>query len=213
MQTIVSPGVTGGAGLGGTTTGLGFLPQAELAIRYGVTDNIEFAAKAWLVGVGTELKIGLMESPTMDSGIDLSLNPSFAYFGLNAGSGDTAAGINSFTLGVPVLVGFNMGGHQLVLGPKVINQLLIASGSTGGTGGSAMVDILSVGTTVGYALKLGDEFRLLPEIAILYPLAAFGSAGGQTGGGLTQSSGVTLQIGVGIMFGGKYENASEAVSP
>jgi hypothetical protein len=191
MQTVVSPEAQGVA------SGLTVVwPQTELGVRYGVTDSFELGIKAWLFGLALEGKIGLLESPTMESGVDLSFNPSASYMGIGWGFG----GVNLITVSLPLLVGFNFGGNQLVLGPKLVDHMVIA----GGVG-----NLLNVGLSLGYAIKLGDEFRLMPEISATTPI--FGQAGSAVGFGFVP--GAMVHVGIGIMFGGKYESAPAPLAP
>src|SRR5688572_20066601 len=67
MQTFVVPEVQGV--VSGLTLGW---PQQEFGLRYGVTDSFELGMKVWLLGMAFESKFSLLESPTMDSGVDLS---------------------------------------------------------------------------------------------------------------------------------------------
>ena len=72
-----------------------------------------------------------------------------------------------------MLVGIRVGGSELVLGPKIHDWMLIAG--SGGTNGSG--NLVSVGGTVGFALRLGSGFRIMPEIAVLRPVVASVTAG------------------------------------
>lgn len=187
MQTVVVPEAQGVAS--GLTLAW---PQTEFGLRYGVTDSFELGFKAWLFGLALEGKFGLLESPTMDSGVDLSLYPSLSYMGIG--------GAGLLTISVPLLIGINVGGNQLVLAPKLVDHLGIAGG---------VANLVNVGVSVGYAIKLGDELRIMPELTAMYPLAY--QAGSSVGvGGFP---GAIVQLGVGFMFGGKYESAQVPLSP
>lgn len=172
------------------------LPQGELAVSYGVSDNFELGAKAWFFGAELNGKFGLIQSPTMDSGMDLAFSPGLSYVGIGAGGGS----VNLLTVSLPLQVGLNFGGNQLVLSPKVIDYLLVS----GGAG-----NLVVAGGSVGLALKLGDELRLMPQVTAMYPLlAASGSGAGTTG-----FQGVLLQGGISLLFGGKYDSPQQALPP
>jgi len=193
MQIVIAPEGEGGTLNGPTGQATGFLPQGELALRYGVNDIFELGAKIWLIGAALEGKLGLLRSPTMDGGIDLSVGASLSYLGITSSTGT----LSLSTISVPLLVGINFGGHQLVLAPKVVD--VIGSGPTG------IAHQLNVGTSVGLALKLGPEFRLLPEISVIYPAA------GQFFGGILEPP--IVQLALGLMFGGSYDTAQPALPP
>ena len=59
MQGFVSPGFSSLSGVS--------LPQIEVGGRYGITDHIEFGAKAWLFGAGLDGKFSLLRSPSMQT--------------------------------------------------------------------------------------------------------------------------------------------------
>lgn len=162
------------------------LPQVELAGRYGLTDRLEIGGKAWLLGAGADLKIGVVRSEDMQRGVDVSIDPGISYLGINIGEGDASL----VTLTLPVLVGINFGGgHQLVLGPKVVAS---RAGSTGAFSTSA-----SAGGSLGIAFKLMPNLRLLPEVAMTIPV--YESVPGAT------MPGPYVQFGLGMLVGGWQE--------
>ena len=192
MQIVIAPEAEGGTINGPTGQATGFVPQGELALRYGVNDWFELGAKIWLIGAALEGKFGLLRSPTMDGGLDLSVAPSLSYLGITSSSGT----LSLSTISVPLLVGINFGGNQLVLAPKVVDVI--------GAGPGGISHLITVGTSLGLALKLGPEFRLMPEITLIYPTA------GQSFGGILEPP--IVQLALGMMFGGSYE-ASQQVPP
>ncbi len=191
--TAASPGGTPPAGIG--------YPLIEGGVRVGVTDHFELGGKLGFSGIGIEGKIGLIRTPTMDSGINLSLNPGATFVGI--GSGNVFAGTLTFHL--PVLIGIDFAGHELVIGPRLIDQLVI--GSAGANG--AAVNIVYGGGSVGVALRVAPGFRILPEFSIGVPFLITGSS---TGGGTASAlgaGGLIFQAGLGFLFGSadQYERA------
>ena len=51
-----------------------------------MTDNVELGGKLGFNGITLESKFGLVRSPTMDSGVNLSLAPQVGFIGYGAGS-------------------------------------------------------------------------------------------------------------------------------
>jgi hypothetical protein len=208
VQGYITPGIIGAAG-GGTG---GVAPMFEGGIKYGITDNAEIGARLGLSGLSLQGKFSLMRSPTMDTGLDMALAPEIGgvFYGATGGASSGGGGALSFAL--PLLIGFNMGGHQFILGPKLADSLIWGGVSSGGAGGSTTINVLMGGASVGFALKVGDSFRLLPEVSALYPIvgAASTSVGGTSSGGVGfGGQALIFQFGLGLVFGG-YEGTPAA---
>ncbi|MEE2902717.1 MAG: hypothetical protein VYC39_10315 [Myxococcota bacterium] len=169
-------------------------PQIELAARYGLTDNIEIGAKLWLPGLQADVKYALLRSEDMNSGWDLSINPGFGYIG---GISGTATGEGSdlhiLTFYLPFLAGYNLGGgNQIVLGPKLINQTWLTSEDN-----SETINLLYLGSSLGFVWKYSDGVRFIPEVSFGVPVLRT-----LTGVGTDASaSGILFQAGVAVEFG------------
>lgn len=166
------------------------VPAIEFGGRYGFSEAMDVGFKAGMGGIGGDLKYQFVRSPTSDSGLDLALDPGLA------------TNFGSLVLSVPLLVGFNFSGHQLVLGPKLIDQLWFASAvaSDGSGSSSASVNVLYAGASVGLSLKLSDAFRVMPEVSIGYPIAD--SVGNGAGPDNEYFGMMLFQVQLGLMFGG-----------
>jgi hypothetical protein len=193
VQGYVAPGFAAAAVVGAGASVGGAFPDIEAGIRYGVTDGAEIGARLGLSGLTLEGKFALARNPTFDSGIDLSLNPGIGFFA----GGTTGASASVFNISLPLLVGFNMSGNQLVLGPKLVDQLWLVTGGT--------ANFLYAGLSVGYGIKVSPSFRLLPEISAIFPVLTSAAAGG-VGGSITGFGAVIFQGGIGFMFGGYNDN-------
>jgi len=170
-------------------------PQFELGIHHGVTDDVEVGAKGWILGFELDTKVQLLRSQSESSGIDLAIDPGIGYLGFTQGQSlattSLTASQNSLSFYLPLLVGFNFaGGNQLVLGPKIIDQVILPSSETGAG------NVLWGGASLGYAWKVGN-FRLLPEVTVVYPMSV-----AQKPGATFSFSGIAVQGGVGLLFGG-----------
>ena len=88
--------------------------------------------------------------------------------------------------------------------PGFVRRGWVGGGDGSGTGGGGTVLVLNIGATAGYALKLGESFRVLPEIALLYPVVstATASSGGSSVGGTGIGDGLLFQFTVALLFGG-----------
>jgi hypothetical protein len=170
-------------------------PQFELGIRHGVTEDVEVGAKGWVLGFLVDAKLQLLRSQSDSSGVDLAIAPGVGYLGFTQGqslaSPSLTASQNSLSFYLPLLVGINFaGGSQLVIGPKLIDQIILPSSQTGAG------NVLWGGASLGYAWKVGD-FRLLPEVTVVYPMSVV-----QKPGATFNFSGIAAQAGIGLLFGG-----------
>jgi len=192
LQFAIEPAYESFAGSGTTVS----VPRIDFAGRYGVSDSVDIGARAGTSFIEFLTKFQLTDHA--QKSVVLSLAPRVG--GLVAGGEGSTGGLINVTL--PFLIGIGVGeGSQLIIGPKLLNILVFSS--SGGDSGTA--DILLAGTTLGYSAKLGDNFRLLPEFGIVFPIV--GSARASSGGSSVSSTdliggGVIFQIGVGFLFGG-----------
>lgn len=202
---IVVPSATPGGGAG---TGY---PMVEGGVRFGASDHVELGARLGFNGLTLEGKFALLRSPTMDSGINLSLNPMAGFFGLSVGS----AFIGNVAFQLPLLIGIDFAGHELVFGPRIYDQLYFGGLSSGTTSGSVALNLLSAGGSIGFAIKAGP-IRILPEVSVLVP---FLSTGAVSGGGSASTGvdvgGFIFQAGIGFLFGTRdaYERAQPLPPP
>jgi hypothetical protein len=169
-------------------------PQIEMAARYGLTDDIEIGAKLWLPGMEVDMKYALLRSKTPDSGWDLSLDPGIGYVG---GISGTATGSGSelhvLTFYMPVLFGYNLGeGNQIVLGPKLIDQIWMTADDDGAT-----INLLYAGSSLGFVWKVSDGIRFIPEVSFGIPVLRTLSGVGTDVSG----AGHLFQAGIAIEFG------------
>ncbi len=175
LQVSVTPGVQATMSL--DSPGVAY-PQGEIGIRYGLTERLDAGVKLFVLGVEADARFALLRAPSLRSGFDLTLAPSVSYSPMlySGGSWD-GPGMAK----LPLLIGVNMEGYQLVLGPRVAYVFGESPSSSGG---------LQVGSSLGLAVPIGNWFHLMPEVSVLQkPL-------GQN---------VMLHAGVGLIFGGYKE--------
>lgn len=178
-----------------TASGTGY-PMVEGGVRFGASDHVELGARLGFNGIGIEGKVAFLRSPTMDSGLNLSINPQVGFFGVTLGS--VFFGVISAQL--PVLFGIDFGGHELVFGPKLHNQLYLAGTSGTSADATAAIDLLSVGGSVGFAIKLGPV-RLMPEVSFIVPFFASGAVTGSSAVSGVGLGGFAFQGGIALLFG------------
>lgn len=190
FQFGIEPGVVGAVTGGGSAFG----PAVNFAGRYGVSDRVDVGGR---LGTGVyEVQVKAMVSdPAAADDMAISVAPSTTLF---AGS---VGGVGGLYLRehVPVLFGLPTGGgSEFTFGPSATLNMV----GGGGGGGSASATVLSLGGQVGYAARLGDNFRLVPQFDLSVPVAALaGATGAGTDGGVGVGVGV-VGFQLGLLFGG-----------
>ncbi|WP_257449682.1 hypothetical protein [Archangium lipolyticum] len=174
----LSPGVQGAMGLNGPGAAY---PQGEVGVRYGLTERIDVGARVFIPGIEADARFGLLRALSLKHGVDLTLAPSVRYIpNFDLSSAWDGAGM----VQLPLLIGVNLEGYQLVLGPRVAYLFGKALDYT------TSREPLLVGSSLGVAVPIGRWFHVMPEVSVLQeptrpPLEH-----------------VMLQAGVGFIFGG-----------
>ena len=179
--------------------GAGTITMPYLSARFGISERFDFGGRSGPSGLELQTKY-LITEPDAD-GVVLSVAPSFG--------GIVVPNAKVLTAQVPLLVGVNVGEHQLVLGPKAHLYHLGVSAEVceedGGGTASAGTTLYSLGSSLGFSAKLGKGFRILPEVAVLMPMGASASAslGDMGTSGSTSTSGAMLTSAtLAILLGG-----------
>lgn len=189
FQAGIEPGLWGGA----SSAGVAAIPHVDASVRFGVSDRVDLGVRAGSSFLEFQSKFMFTEpaNPNLAVSIAPTLGGIFATDGSQSTMGaSNAAGI--LNLGVPVLVGFKLrGGHQVILGPRAQGLFVFSGGGA--------TTILGLGTSVGFAWRLTDNFILLPELAAVFPVVGSEATSaifrGLIGGG------TFLQFKLGILFG------------
>ncbi|MBU1429429.1 hypothetical protein KKF91_02595 [Myxococcota bacterium] len=179
-----------------------YAPQLEIGGRYGLTKRLELGGKLWLPGIQIDAKYALMGYEE-GAGFHLALDPTFGYMGgfegTATGEGNT---LEIITLSVPVLMGWRFGTDELIVAPRVVDQIWT------GTGASTMTaNIASAGASLGYSWRVAPGVRIIPEVSwgfiFAQTLFEFGSSVG--------ANGTMAQINLGLLFGGDEIEARQAI--
>jgi hypothetical protein len=88
---------------------------------------------------------------------------------------------------------------DLVIGPRVVT--LFAGGRYGNRYDAAA--LFMVGSSIGYAARIGKTTRILPELSVVGPLGGVASAGWGEGGGSFLTESVVVTFNVGLLLGGR----------
>ncbi|MBM7113052.1 hypothetical protein [Archangium primigenium] len=177
---------------GTRTVKRGYAPLVDLSLRYGVTERLDLGARIGSSSLELQSKI-LLTSPENES-LAISLAPSAS--GIFAAFGPLEAGYLRVSL--PLLIGIKTrGGSELVFGPRLDGRRFLAGAGEDTLG----VNILNAGASVGYALRVSEGFRLLPEVAYSRTIAGSAEANGATvDRGVVNAPGI-WQFRLGFLFG------------
>jgi hypothetical protein len=190
VQVGIEPGMIGVAGFG-AGDGFAALPTVNVSVRGGVSDKVDLGGRFGSNIMEFQTKF-LFTDPEDPGAVQVALAPvAGGYFLFGGRAGAIVGWIN-----VPVLIDIPVGEHAFVLGPRA--NLL---GAGGGGGGAA---ILSLGSSVGFAARVGPKVRLLPEFAAVFPVAAgVGVQGGGAAGVFGNPNGMLFTANFGILIGGR----------
>jgi hypothetical protein len=211
FQFALEPGAAGVAVLSDQEPSV--FPHVDLALRYGVLDRLDLGVRFGMSLVELQSKV-LLTSPE-DPDTAISVAPSFMsmLIQLNQGEDD----FRYTNVALPVLVGFKTaGGSELVLGPRVTftrfsSQTVVSNGN-----------IFSAGGSVGYAFRVAEGFRVMPEVGILVPLVGVEDTGTSDSNVRAGFNGGFVQFKLGLLFGGGRpiqkeqavdESSEESVAP
>lgn len=167
------------------------LPWAHLnvGVHGGVTDDLELGFRGWGAGLrglssfgaAADSKVSLRKSRDVDVAVALSA----AYHGVSLGGFLWSSG----TLTLPLLIGANFEGHQLVLGPRL-------AGTVWGSESMKTLWLVHVGAGAALSLYLGKGLFLTPEVVMLHtPIGFNGTRDDPERKGAT-----TTVLGLGLSF-------------
>lgn len=162
FQIGAEPGVQYG-GLSGFPQS--FYPHADVAFRYGLTDRIELGARTGFSLADLKFKYQFTDPANPD--LALSIGPQVG--GVVYASQMSSVVILRFD--VPLLIGIKMkSGSELVFGPRAMAWMLVSGDQN--TQASNNIFTVGPGLSIGYAIKITESFRLMPEIAFAVPIGA-----------------------------------------
>lgn len=204
FQFAMEPGVGGAAVFSDVGGGSVFYPHVDLAVRYGVTEKLDLGVRFGSSLVELQGKY-LLTSP-QDPNKAISIAP--AVMGVFFGSGDSS--VHYWSASVPVLIGFKTsGGSEFVLGPRaIVTNLGGASGSS-----TASATILSGGLSVGYALRVSEGFRLMPEVGFSIPIVGAADTSATDSEVSSGFNGGFMQFKLGFLFGRGRPITNVALDP
>jgi hypothetical protein len=147
--------------------------NVDLIFRYGIASRTDFGLRFNVVGVSTDAKVHLVRAADPTRGVDLAVAPSVGYGTDLTWSGGSRSADGHLQVGLPVLVGINLGKYQLLLTPQLLYQHVDV----------LPAGVLNAGGTVAFGRVDGRGFSLYPALAIWkaldprHPIASLKSPG------------------------------------
>lgn len=140
--------------------------QLGLGYHRGVTDRVELGGRLWgftvptaftTWGAAVDGKVGIIRHEPGRGKFNLSAGLSLAYHQPRYG------GQPYHVLGgtLPVLLGWSLGRHELMLGPRVSHYVITAYGMN-------TVNAFYAGGSLGFAIRIKETFDLFPEAVAMW---------------------------------------------
>lgn len=160
-------------------------PVIEGEVRRGMAPGVELGARVGgfhLLSVTTlsaaaDVKVQLSRS---FAGAAVSLVPGLGFESLRY----AGAPIDAAYLSVPLLVGWQLGDLELVVGPRVIGNVVWDANSEA-------IPVLLAGASVGFLWRFSPHIRVAPEVSVLYTPSRVNAAEAGT---------VTAQVALGVLW-------------
>jgi hypothetical protein len=172
------------------------LPQIEMTVRYGLTDDLDVGGKLYLVGAEAGIKYQFLRGP-----LDLAIAPAASYFGVSSNgttsTGEPATGgISVIGLHVPLLMGFNVNDRLTIgFGPKFLYLITTASAQSGSATASDSSGTALIGGFFNLPIRVGKAAWIAPEINVYKAMSG-------------TIPGLLWQGGVAFLFGGAPQNTA-----
>jgi len=162
------------------------VPQTELNVRYGVTDEIDVGAKLYFLGAEIGAKYQLLRGQ-----LDIAIAPAVSYISIVAEDSTGAESKATVAyLHLPLLLGYNVSDRvTLGFGPKVLYTVASGAASSGSSSSSVTSDGFMAGGYGQIAFRIGDAFWVAPEVNVYKPFTE-------------NAEGVVFQGGLVLLFGG-----------
>ncbi|MFO0599519.1 MAG: hypothetical protein U0228_29710 [Myxococcaceae bacterium] len=192
----------GALGVGNTTlpSGTGtqnplVVPHVDVSGRFGISEGVDLGLRAGMSFLEAQAKF-LFTTP--GAPIAVSLAPTFGGLVLGSGGATGGVGLGILNIGIPVLIGFKTrGGSEFVLGPRLQNLIAFTSGT-----GTSTVYGLGAGGSLGFFLRVSDNFGLMPEASLVVPVVGASAFATQIPTASTVNAGVVMfQFKLGVMIG------------
>lgn len=173
---------------------LPYYPRYDTTFRYGLNDTTDVGVRAGYSGLEGHAKFLLTEPG--DPGLAISVLPAIGG-GFFPGSSGNVGIVNT---SVTMLAGLkHHHGNELVGGVRLGSRVMVAPDHDGD---------LEVGISVGYNVRIGERFGLMPELALAVPVvesrgapANLGTPSKYAGDAMPFSDMFIVQLNLAVSFG------------
>ncbi len=153
-------------------TGVSVLPNVSGFLRFGLGDHVDLGFRAGFNGLELQSKF-MFTDPESNFVFSLAAMAQGYFLPQLTDSTSTSTTPNVGTFAVPVspMVGIKLGNHELVFAAREVTQLYFVRDAYPGAPTQQLLTI-NLGLSAGIALRLGNSFILMPEIAFQAPVWA-----------------------------------------
>ena len=192
----IEPGVKGVTVMldGSDDQRLQAMGDITFSFRAGISDRVDLGGRVGMNIYDLHMKYQITDPES--TGPVLSFAPAVSVaFAAFEGAGAMVGYVN-----LPLLIGLPVGESQFIIGPRLVDYFM---GATGG-GGAAGGHLLFAGSSFAFAIRGGERFSLIPELVVAYPVLAgvAASGAGSTSVGFL-GDGLFLEFKLGLVFGGQ----------
>jgi hypothetical protein len=147
--------------------------NVDFMLRHGIASRVDFGLRLNVASATIDTKVHLVRAADPTRGVDVSVAPSVGFGTDLTWSGGNNSADAHLQVGLPVLVGINLGKFQVWLTPQLLYQRVdvVPDG------------VLNAGGTVAFGLGDGRGFSLYPALAFWkaldarHPIASLKSPG------------------------------------
>jgi hypothetical protein len=162
------------------------LPELVVGARRGLTERVELGGKLTSLPLGRRITTAALEAQVKvqlrrrpDSRFEVAVGPATGFRWIS--SSGASMQVSYATL--PLLLGCNVGRHQIVVAPEAGLQLWTSAGA-----GHVWAPV--AGLTLGFVWRLGERFALVPEASAYRSRVAIDYSRGTS----------MIHLGVGMLF-------------
>jgi hypothetical protein len=142
FEIVAAPGIIGAV----NGDDVAVMPRVEAQLAYGATPELELDLKLWYAGVSVGARAQLVRGE-----LDLALAPAVSFFP-----------VDRMAIDLPLLGGWNVGEHQLILSIRPTYVLEI---------GERPISWFFLGGSFAVAVAVDSRVSLIPELTVSAPVA------------------------------------------
>ncbi|MBL8956765.1 MAG: hypothetical protein JNK82_38685 [Myxococcaceae bacterium] len=154
-----------------TGNGIGIPPSVSGVIRFGVSDHVDLGVRLGLNGAELQGKFMLTDPNSERFVFSLAAMAQGFFFPQLTGVNTSTPNFGSLAFPVVAMFGIKLGNHELVFGARETSQLYFTRDAFPGAP-TTQIFAVNLGVSAGIALRLGESFIMMPELALQGPVWA-----------------------------------------